>query len=103
MTYQKKNDMCVHCGKQLSKGKQKYCINCTLRPTRYIPYAKRGVFEGQCKQYVNSRHGVFKCPNQGLNHRDGMCDDCFNWNLKRQGIYPHKDNATRCIEVYLVL
>lgn len=70
---------------------------------RFAKYIKRGVFKGQCTQKVNSNHGVFKCPNKGLKHRDGLCEECFVYNLKRLGIYPHKDNATSCVELYLVL
>lgn len=66
-------------------------------------YIKRGVFKGQCTEVVNSSHGRFKCPNKGLEYRSGMCEECYTFNLRKRGIYPHKDNATRCTELYLVL
>lgn len=97
--------VCEKCGEQLPTWKHKFCSTmCQKRNRgRYIIYAKRGVFKGQCTESVNTNHGYFRCPNKGLKHREGMCDECYNWNLRRLDIYPHKDNATRCVELYLVL
>ena len=70
-------------------------------------YAKRLVFKGQCTERIRTRHhmgqNTLRCPEKGLKERDGMCEKCFVFNLKRLGIYPHKDNATNWREVYLVL
>ena len=107
MVYQRKSKMCVKCGKTITGRKNTYCsTTCELKSKkryRHMYYAKRGVFKGQCTENVTSNHGVFKCPNEGLPHKEGMCLECYNWNLKRLGIYPHKDNETSCTEVYLVL
>lgn len=105
MPYVKKNEVCVKCAKPLTKGKYKFCVKCALikRKLRYVYYAKRGVFKGQCTEDVYSNHGTFKCPNKGLLHKEGMCYECYEWNLKKHHIYPHKDNAVRMTEVYLVL
>jgi hypothetical protein len=96
---------CGYCGEELNK-KRKFCSKLCRNQKSYIRYqiyVKRGVFRGQCTENVNSNHGIFKCPNKGLKNREGMCDECYTFNLRKHGIYPHKDNATRCTELYLVL
>lgn len=105
MTYIKKNDRCVVCLKLL-KRKYKYCsLHCMPIYHRYDATVKDVVkpYQGQCTDKIRGYTGVHQCPNEGLKHREGKCDDCYLWMLKRKGIYPHKDNATSCKEVYLVL
>lgn len=101
----KKNDRCVVCLKPL-KGKYKYCsLHCM--PVYYRKdlnvKSRVRIFKGQCTERIQGYNGVQRCVNMGLPHKDGKCNECYLWTLRRQGIYPHKDNATRCTEVYLVL
>lgn len=98
---------CVTCGKNLGHWKSRYCsTDCSdlaIRYYRYEDFVKSTVFHGQCTEKVRTKHGIYKCPNEGLSHKEGMCFECYNWNLLKHDIYPHKDNATRCTELYLVL
>ena len=106
MLYQRKNETCIKCGKKLSPRKHKYCsFNCVPIYNRSDNSVKQIIkpYKGQCTEKIRGYIGVLRCPNQGLKHRDGKCNDCYLWMLKRKGIYPHKDNATRCTELYLVL
>lgn len=80
----------------------------TRKKYRYqYGYVPRKLFKGQCTERLHTNHHhkqeTLRCPNKGLEHREGMCDECYHFHLKQHGIYPHKDNATRLIELYLIL
>lgn len=71
---------------------------------RYVKNVEKIYFENQCiMSVVNSKNQVFQCNNYGLHYRNGMCKDCYENMMKRKGLYPHKDNDTRLVEVYLEL
>jgi predicted nucleic acid-binding Zn ribbon protein len=102
----KGDKLCVECGEKIPHWKSKYCSDACQRlkySNRYQHSAVKAIYKGQCTENINTSHGIQKCGNQGLEHREGMCEECYIWNLRRHNIYPHKDNATRCTELYLVL
>jgi hypothetical protein len=70
---------------------------------RYQLYVARDAVHNRCTQKVNSNHGVYKCPNVVVPNKEGMCVECYNWNLKQKGIYPHKDNDISLVDNYLIL
>jgi hypothetical protein len=76
----------------------------------YKSHRYHGGYVPKKQPYTTCTENVFikgatkiPCPNEGMPNREGMRDACYKWNLKRHGIYPHKNNDNRCVESYLIM